>query len=101
MKVCLLVTEEFYSGYIVYAASESPIYYVGSIGIPCGNGQFISGKIRVIEIDKASILRRPIPPYARTLHGEGCGWEVVPATWEKDETKYKYKAASEFLGGGE
>jgi hypothetical protein len=98
MKVYLLVTEEYYDGYVVYAASETPIYYVGSIGIPAGGGRFISGKIQVKELDKTDILRRRLSSFNRT---EGYGWEIVPATWEKDETKYKYKAACEFLGRSE
>lgn len=98
MKVYLLVAKEFYSGYIVYAASSSPISYIGSIGIPAGNDNFICGKIQVIELDKADVLRRRLHPYNRQRAREGYGWEIVPATWEKDETEYMYKEAREFLG---
>lgn len=98
MKVYLLVTEEYYNGFVVYAASSSPISYIGSIGIPAGGGNFICGKIQVIELDKADVLRRRLHLYDRSGAREGYGWEIVPATWEKDETEYMYKEAREFLG---
>lgn len=98
MKVYLLVTEEYYSGYTVYCASQSPISYIGSIGIPAGGDNFISGKIQVIELDNVDLLRRRRHPYNQQRAREGYGWEIVPATREKEEGEYMYKEAREFLG---
>lgn len=96
MKVYLLVTQEYYSGYIVYAASESPIHFVGDIRLPYGD-DYGRKSISSIEVDETDILRQQKDSYSRSINGAGYGWEVVRATTDKDETKYKYKAVRELL----
>ncbi|MBP9727954.1 MAG: hypothetical protein KBD27_01105 [Candidatus Moranbacteria bacterium] len=88
-KIYLLVSSEYYDGYVVYAASRSPIHYVGSIHSDGGSRSYPG--VSMIEADETDVLRR-------RRCSSGHGWEISLVYPERREKEYEYKPICELLG---